>query len=67
MIRQGVYRKPWARGVWNGSKCDLTGPKRHFRSSPINGHSQAGHAGPVRAISGQASAEPRLLRRPSLS
>ena len=36
--------------VRDGSKTVLTAPKRHFRSTPINGHRQTGPVGPIRAM-----------------
>jgi len=36
------YREP-------GSKPVLTAPKRHFRSTPLNGHRETGPVGPVGA------------------
>jgi len=35
-----------------GSKTVLAAPKRHFWSTPINGHRQIGPVGPVRAKTG---------------
>jgi hypothetical protein len=35
-----------------GSTAVLTAPKRHFRSSPINGHKRTDPVGPVRAKPG---------------
>jgi hypothetical protein len=39
----GRHPKPFTQAV-------LTAPKRHFRSTPINGHHRTGTIGPVRAI-----------------
>jgi len=38
------------RHVSNVPKCDLTAPKRDFRSSPRNGHRQTGPVGPCHRL-----------------
>jgi hypothetical protein len=47
-----VVRYPADANVRLGSKPVLTAPKRHFRSTPANGHRQTGPVGPVRATFG---------------
>ena len=40
MIRQGVYRKPWARGVWNGSMLSKKGLRSRANSDSCLGGGQ---------------------------
>src|ERR1017187_8239777 len=65
--RDGISTRKFCVGVFTqpGSKTVLTALKRHFRSTPNNGHQQTGPVGPFRANngSGESRAKQKAARR----